>query len=328
MSEYLATAAARPMIGSGGVHDMGGVLLPSISMLEGSLLLARDSQTTLSQWELRVHALLVLLCSKSLMTTDEMRRGVEGLEREAYASWGYYDRWVVERHVITQGDIDRQLYEERDGSHTESSPSSPSILFKEGDIVRVRSEDGRLRWRKPHLRCPGYIFGQTGTIERYLGCFRDPYCLAFRSTAPMLPLYSVSFSLSVLWSGESYAPPPSSSSSGDTIILDIYQDWLESVHDNSPIHNHHIDDNHHEHSHITGDRQLTADHSIEKQLHTHDHTQHSSRHDHDHDHDHQSRFEVECKAIEREENARCNGPGEVITESLLIILEGNYDSDS
>jgi hypothetical protein len=39
------------MIGSGGVHDMGGVLLPSISILEGSLLLARDSQTTLSQWD-------------------------------------------------------------------------------------------------------------------------------------------------------------------------------------------------------------------------------------------------------------------------------------
>jgi len=33
---------------------------------------------------------------------------------------------------------------------------------------------------------------------------------------------------------------------------------------------------------------------------------------------------VECKAIEREESARCNGPGEVITESLLIILEGKY----
>ena len=32
---------------------------------------------------------------------------------------------------------------------------------------------------------------------------------------------------------------------------------------------------------------------------------------------------MECKAIEREESARCNGPGEVITESLLIILEGN-----
>jgi len=53
MSEYLATAAARPTIGSGGVHDMGGMLLPlpSISMLDGSLLLARDCQTTLSQWD-------------------------------------------------------------------------------------------------------------------------------------------------------------------------------------------------------------------------------------------------------------------------------------
>ena len=38
--------------------------------------------------------------------------------------------------------------------------------FKTGDLVRVRPENFAARWRKPHLRTPGYIFGVVGTIER------------------------------------------------------------------------------------------------------------------------------------------------------------------
>lgn len=38
--------------------------------------------------------------------------------------------------------------------------------FGAGDIVRVRAEDAAVRWRKPHLRTPGYLFGLFGTIER------------------------------------------------------------------------------------------------------------------------------------------------------------------
>ena len=32
--------------------------------------------------------------------------------------------------------------------------------------MRVNPEDFTCRWRKPHLRTPGYIFGVIGTIER------------------------------------------------------------------------------------------------------------------------------------------------------------------
>lgn len=38
--------------------------------------------------------------------------------------------------------------------------------FKAGDLVRVKPEDFMGRWRRPHLRTPGYIFGVIGTIER------------------------------------------------------------------------------------------------------------------------------------------------------------------
>ena len=29
------------------------------------------------------------------------------------------------------------------------------------------------RWRRPHLRTPGYIFGQEGTIERFVGRYKQ-----------------------------------------------------------------------------------------------------------------------------------------------------------
>jgi hypothetical protein len=30
-----------------------------------------------------------------------------------------------------------------------------TVMFSEGDIVKVRPEMTKLRWRRPHLRCPG-----------------------------------------------------------------------------------------------------------------------------------------------------------------------------
>jgi hypothetical protein len=56
--------------------------------------------------------------------------------------------------------------------------------------VRVKPEDSRIRWRKPHIRTPGYIFGLMGTIERdCMGLFGDPELQAFRETGPKQPLY-------------------------------------------------------------------------------------------------------------------------------------------
>ena len=49
--------------------------------------------------------------------------------------------------------------------------------FGAGDIVRVRAEDAAVRWRKPHLRTPGYLFGLVGIIER--DCVvRHSYCVS------------------------------------------------------------------------------------------------------------------------------------------------------
>lgn len=43
-----------------------------------------------------------------------------------------------------------------------------------GDKVTVKHEKHLTRWRKPHLRTPGYLFGMSGVVERIVGNFSNP----------------------------------------------------------------------------------------------------------------------------------------------------------
>jgi len=72
-------------IGCGGHHDLGGIL----DLDNNGIIDTKDHP--LAYWELCIHALLVFLACHSppLITTDELRRAVEGLEKGAYRSWGY-----------------------------------------------------------------------------------------------------------------------------------------------------------------------------------------------------------------------------------------------
>ena len=42
-----------------------------------------------------------------------------------------------------------------EASHCDAPTTHMMRRFKEGDHVRVRSEDAAVRYRKPHLRTPG-----------------------------------------------------------------------------------------------------------------------------------------------------------------------------
>jgi hypothetical protein len=72
-----------------GNQDVGG-LLPEDLKEYGKI---DVTDKTLQLWELQIHALLVLLSvhQPPYMTVDELRRGVEALEPDAYINWGYYD---------------------------------------------------------------------------------------------------------------------------------------------------------------------------------------------------------------------------------------------
>jgi hypothetical protein len=99
-----------------------------------------------------------------------------------------------------------------------SAPDSMEPGFREGDRVTVRAA-----YPIGHVRAPYYIRGKSGVIERYCGAYANPEELAYaRPGLPRQPLYRVRFKQSEVW--QDYQGAQS-----DTVDVEIYQHWLESL---------------------------------------------------------------------------------------------------
>ena len=106
----------RAEIAARGAHDLGG--LPAGPFV--------PTDHTLLPWEKRIHALLDLLAAKHILNTEEKRRGVEELGRDAYDKLTYYERWVLAacnlllaKGLITSEELARKLDQirEREAAH-------------------------------------------------------------------------------------------------------------------------------------------------------------------------------------------------------------------
>ncbi len=91
-----------------GVHDVGGRDAPRVEKDEHPHAL----------WEYRVDAMMMLLSARKLLTTDEMRRHIEGLGAGAYETMDYYERWaaalaaaMIDRGIITTAELGRKMAE-------------------------------------------------------------------------------------------------------------------------------------------------------------------------------------------------------------------------
>ena len=197
--------------GYSGAHDVGGI---------ESLLAARldTSEPPYDYWERTTHALLVTLIGKRHLTVDQLRRAVEQLHPEHYAAFGYYEKWAaaMAHLAVESGLIDA-------GALADPVRDPPPARFQVGDAVVVREEILASRWRKPHLRVPGYAFGARGVVERVCGAFSDPETLAFSRPGEEVPkqhLYRVRFSSAALW--------PEASST-DSVDVEVYESWLAAA---------------------------------------------------------------------------------------------------
>ena len=88
------------------VHDMGGA--PNRDPID-------RSERVLMEWERRTNALVDVLCAKRIMTSDELRRGIESLSTEEYRTLTYYERWsasleilMIEKGFVTAAEIDER----------------------------------------------------------------------------------------------------------------------------------------------------------------------------------------------------------------------------
>jgi hypothetical protein len=89
------------------VHDRGG--WPTDAPID-------RSEHELADWELRMDAIENVLEKRSVMNTDEMRRGIESMPLATYEAASYYERWLFtvetileEKGILAAGEIDARL---------------------------------------------------------------------------------------------------------------------------------------------------------------------------------------------------------------------------
>lgn len=75
-----------------------------------------------------------------------------------------------------------------------------------------------------HVRCPWYLRGKAGVIERDLGVTGDPEALAYGNDAPRRRLYRVRFRMSEVWGDRAERP-------ADTVDAEIFDNWIEEAAD-------------------------------------------------------------------------------------------------
>ena len=274
--------------GYSGAHDVGGVA----SLLQEAV---DTEERRYSHWERQMHAVLLILVGKGMMTVDEMRRGIEQLHPEHYKAFGYYEKWaaataqiLIERGKISDSELDAAMF----GSDLEDDAVEDEQRFVKGDSVRVREEHLLCRHRKPHLRTPGYLFGCDGVVDRYRGSFADPEFLAFRGKDKKQHLYTVRVKMVDVW-------PDYEGDHTDTIGVEVYQNWLDAA--TGP-------------KHVNPKLPQPVQHKCKDQDHEHCHEDDH----HGHDHEHLSRSETELKAVQLEGEER---PGERLVHALISLVK-------
>ena len=89
------------------VHDMG--CAPTDEPID-------ISDHKLMDWELKTYGVVGALGEKGLLSSDELRRGIESLPPEKYKALSYFERWtasieklLVEKGVLTTDEVDQKV---------------------------------------------------------------------------------------------------------------------------------------------------------------------------------------------------------------------------
>lgn len=191
------------------------------------------------QWERLVFALWAVTTAEGL-GSGSGRALREEMKPEDYLRASYYERWqwsneqrLLRKGTLAPGELDAWV----ERVHAAGKPPSRSdpdqahrvlewlgrsgelkpvehARFAAGDRVRVR----RMR-PAGHTRCPRYVRGAVGVVERVRGADTFPDIGPYQG--PVEPVYSVAFG-----SEELFGP---SDEPAWTVALDLYESYLEAA---------------------------------------------------------------------------------------------------
>lgn len=98
-------AAPAETVGPRAHHDMGGVSRYACEPIP-------TEPHALTDFDREVDAIRQILGAKGVMSTDELRRGIEAIPPPLYDHLGYYQRWIrsiadnlLARGVITEAEL-------------------------------------------------------------------------------------------------------------------------------------------------------------------------------------------------------------------------------
>lgn len=203
----------------------------------------KDTDVAMLLWEKQTHALLVLLSNKKMLNVDEMRRGVENLPPEVYKKVSYYGKWarsfvniLLEKGILTDSDILHHIFGQdarEESNQHQAQGEQPTPQFNVGQLVRVKKEDFRTFWIKPHLRTPGYVHNAIGVVQAYVGEFNAPNENAFWNRAKKKQhLYRITFKQSDLWIGyplQHSAKAKDGEKREDEVLVEVFEPWLKQA---------------------------------------------------------------------------------------------------
>ncbi len=204
-----------------GIHDLGGMAG------FGPVEVEPDEPVFHEPWEGRVFAMAPLAMVAGGFNTPMFRHGIERMDPVHYLISGYYEHWLtsVATLLVESGQISRAELEAAAGSFPLSRPETARSVtldgparhrFEVGDVVRVRDVHP-----SGHTRCPDYVRGCTGTVDRLDAPSSVPDTEAHRLGAVSEVVYGVHFSAAELWGG------------GDgvegSVHVDLHDRYLEPV---------------------------------------------------------------------------------------------------
>lgn len=214
-----------------GAHDMGGMQGFGAATWPGA------DAVFHAAWEARAFALSTVTGLERLRTNNG-RADREQVPPAAYLAASYYERWLgsterglLEAGTIAPGEVEAMMERLRAGADAAPRrdaaqasrvvaallaqaplPVPATARFAAGDAVRVR----RMR-PAGHTRCPRYVRGVVGTVERLQCADRLPDDGAH----PVEPVYAVRFASADLF-GPGDEPP-------FAVIMDLWESYLEAA---------------------------------------------------------------------------------------------------
>jgi nitrile hydratase subunit beta len=222
-----------------GIHDLGGM------HGFGAVVVPGGEAPYHERWEARVFALLQLVDLEGLGARPGDRATIEEMDPVDYLAASYYERWLwsaeqrlLRKGTIAAGEVEHMMErlaagEPEPPAHRDPDqaarvvqwlgleeivpmPPATRSRFVPGQGVRVR----RMR-PAGHTRCPRYVRGALGVVERVRGAAELPDVAVYRRDAPVEPVYAVAFRSDALWGG---GEEPSW-----TVALDLWESYLEEA---------------------------------------------------------------------------------------------------